>query len=84
MDADFAGNYDYKDTQSRDTARSRHGYIIMYKGYPVSWKLKFKLKSAYPQRNIHMPITFIKRGYTPYEITTGNKTTQFPSKQSGT
>ena len=29
VDADFAGNYDIMDTLSRDTARSRHGYIIV-------------------------------------------------------
>ena len=38
VDADFAGNYDCMDTESRDTARSRHGYIIMYKGCPLNWK----------------------------------------------
>ena len=38
MDADFAGNFDKDDTASRDTARSRHGYIIMYKNCPISWK----------------------------------------------
>ena len=38
VDADFAGNYDKNDTQNRDTARSRHGYIIMYKGCPMTWK----------------------------------------------
>ena len=38
VDADFAGNYDSNDKISRDTARSRHGYIIMYKGCPINWK----------------------------------------------
>ena len=38
VDADFSGNYDCMDTESRDTARSRHGYIIMYKGCPLNWK----------------------------------------------
>ena len=38
FNADFASNYDSQDTQIRDTARSIHGYIVMYKGYPVSWK----------------------------------------------
>ena len=36
VDADFAGNYDSKDTHSRDTARSRHGYFVMYKNCPIS------------------------------------------------
>ena len=44
MDADFAGNYDSQYTQSRDTARSRHGHIVMYKGYPVSWKSQLQTK----------------------------------------
>jgi hypothetical protein len=38
VDADFAGNWDAEDTASRDTARSRHGYFIMYGGCPVVWK----------------------------------------------
>ena len=38
VDADFAGNYDRNHTQDRDTARSRHGYFILYKGCPVTWK----------------------------------------------
>ena len=35
VDASFAGNWDKKDAQTgnRDTARSRHGYIILYYGY---------------------------------------------------
>jgi hypothetical protein len=38
VDADFAGNWDAEDTANRDTARSRHGYFIMYGGCPVVWK----------------------------------------------
>ena len=40
VDALFAGNWDKKDTQTgdRDTARSRHGYIILYYGCPLIWK----------------------------------------------
>jgi len=30
VDSDFAGLWDRIDTDNRDTARSRHGYIIMY------------------------------------------------------
>ena len=35
VDASFAGNWDKQDAQTgdRDTARSRHGYIILYYGY---------------------------------------------------
>ena len=38
VDADFAGNWNPKEANDRDTARSRHGYIIMYKGCPILWK----------------------------------------------
>ena len=40
VDASFAGNWDKQDTQTgdRDTARSRHGYIILYYGCPLIWK----------------------------------------------
>ncbi len=40
VDADFAGNWCKVDAgmQDRDTARSRHGYIIKYSGCPILWK----------------------------------------------
>ena len=39
VDADFAGNWDPSEAATdRDTARSRHGYIITYAGYPILWK----------------------------------------------
>lgn len=38
VDADFSGNFDRSDTENRDTARSRHGYYIMYQGCPITWK----------------------------------------------
>jgi hypothetical protein len=38
VDADFVGNWDPADTQSRDSARSRHGYIIKYNNCPILWK----------------------------------------------
>ena len=38
VDADFAGNWDPKESLDRDTARSRHGYIIMCQGCPITWK----------------------------------------------
>ena len=40
VEALFAGNRDKKDarTGDRDTARSRHGYIILYYGCPLIWK----------------------------------------------
>jgi hypothetical protein len=39
VDADFAGNWDPKEAASdRSTARSRHGFYIMYGGIPITWK----------------------------------------------
>ena len=39
VDADFSGNWDPKAPEKdRDTARSRHGYIITYDGCPIIWK----------------------------------------------
>ena len=36
---DFAGNFNKEDTTaSRDMARSRHGYLIMYQNCPITWK----------------------------------------------
>ena len=38
VDAYFSGNWYYEISQiDRDTDKSRHGYIIKYKGLPVSW-----------------------------------------------
>ena len=39
VDADFSGNWDPKSPEKdKDTARSRHGYIITYEKCPVIWK----------------------------------------------
>ena len=39
IDANFGWNIDSQDNQSRDTGRSRHGYIVMYKRWLTRWKL---------------------------------------------
>ena len=47
VDADFAGNWKREDaTTDRDTARSRHGYIIRYMGCPVIWKSQLQTEIA--------------------------------------
>ena len=46
VDADFAGNWDPKETHDRDTARSRHGYLIMYGGAPILWKSQLQTEIA--------------------------------------
>ena len=47
VDADFAGNWDAKEAaHDRDTARSRHGYLIMYAGCPILWKSQLQTEIA--------------------------------------
>jgi hypothetical protein len=47
VDADFAGNWDKSSpTIDRDTARSRHGYIIRYMGCPIVWKSQLQTEIA--------------------------------------
>ena len=46
VDADFAGNWDPIDTTNRDTARSRHGYVITYHGMPILWKSQMQNEIA--------------------------------------
>ena len=47
VDADFAGNWDANEASNdADTARSRHGYIIMYAGCPITWKSQLQTEIA--------------------------------------
>ena len=48
VDASFAGNWNKQDAQTgdRDTARSRHGYIILYYGCPLIWKSQLQMEIA--------------------------------------
>ena len=46
MDADFAGNWDPEEFEDRDTARSRHGYVIMYAGCPIMSKSQLQNECA--------------------------------------
>ena len=47
VDASFCGDWDSTDAASdRDTARSRHGYIINYAGCPLLWKSQLQTEIA--------------------------------------
>ena len=46
VDADFCGNWDKKDSLHRDTARSRHGYMIKFLGCPIVWKSQLQHEIA--------------------------------------
>jgi len=46
VDADFAGNWDPKEFEDPDTARSRHGYFITFAGCPIVWKSQLQTEIA--------------------------------------
>ena len=46
VDADFVGSWDPKEAHIRDTARSRHGYVIFYGGCPLIWKSQLQTEIA--------------------------------------
>ena len=46
VDADFSGNWDKNEAWDRDTARSRHGYIVSYYGCPIIWKYQTQTEIA--------------------------------------
>ena len=46
VDADFAGNWNRSEIEDRDTARSRHGYVIMYEGCPILHKSQMQTEIA--------------------------------------
>ena len=46
-DADFSGNWDAKVAlEDRDTARSRHGYVVLYAGCPIVWASQLQTEIA--------------------------------------
>jgi histone deacetylase 1/2 len=47
VDASFCGDWDPKEAAcDRDTARSRHGYVISYAGCPLLWKSQLQTEIA--------------------------------------
>jgi hypothetical protein len=46
VDADFVGNWDLDNTQSQDSARSRHGYIIKFSNCLIIWKSQMATEIA--------------------------------------
>eukprot|EP00978_Attheya_sp_CCMP212_P001297 scaffold2708_cov54-Attheya_sp.AAC.1 len=47
VDADFSGNWESEGAAwDTDTARSRHGYLIMYAGCPILWKSQMQTEIA--------------------------------------
>ena len=47
VDSDFVGNWDKTEAATdHDTARSCHGYIVMYHGCPIVWKSQLQTEIA--------------------------------------
>ena len=46
VDADFSGNWNRSESEDRDTAISRHGYVIMYEGFPILHKYQLQTEIA--------------------------------------
>ena len=46
VDADFSGNWNRKDSEHVDSARSRHGYIIKFMNCPIIWKSQMQTEIA--------------------------------------
>ena len=46
VDADFSGNWRKEESHIRDSARSRHGYVISYHGCPLLWKSQLQSEIA--------------------------------------
>ncbi|CAJ1929167.1 unnamed protein product [Cylindrotheca closterium] len=46
VNADFAGNWDPKEYEDCNTARSRHGYFINFAGCPILWKSQLQTEIA--------------------------------------
>ena len=42
VDAEFASNWNRSENEDMDTARSRHGYVIIYEGCPILHKSQMK------------------------------------------
>ena len=40
--SDFAGNWDAKIYADLEKARSRHGYYMMYRGFPILFKYQLQ------------------------------------------
>ena len=46
VDANFSGNWNKDESYDRNTARSRHGFIIVYEGCPVLQKSQLQTEIA--------------------------------------
>ena len=46
VDAEFAGNCNRSESEDRETARSRHGYVIMYEVCPILHKSQMQTEIA--------------------------------------
>jgi hypothetical protein len=81
VDADFSGNWDPSNPgKDRDTARSRHGYIVMYEGCPVIWKSQLQTEIALSStESEYIGLSYALREVIPIkELLTEMKNHHFP------
>lgn len=81
VDADFSGNWDPKEAGSdRDTARSRHGYIVRYEGVPLIWKSQLQSEIALSStESEYIGISYALREVIPImEVLKEMKSLKFP------
>ncbi len=85
-DADFSVNWDPKETKDVDTARSRHGYIILYAGCPVLWKSQMQTEIALSStKSEYVGLSYALRDAIPImELLKELKRFKFPIRTSHT
>jgi hypothetical protein len=84
VDADFSGNWDPKETQNRDTAQSRHGYIITYAGCTILWKSQMQTEFALsPSESEYTGLSYALRDAIPImELLKELKEKKFPVRST--
>jgi hypothetical protein len=85
VDADFSGDWDPEDAATnRDTARSRHGYIITYQGCPLLWKSQVQTEIALSStESEYTGLSYALREVIPImEILKEMKRLRFPVKST--
>jgi hypothetical protein len=80
VNADFSGNWHAEESWDRDTARSRHGFIVMCAGCPMPWKSQLQTEIALSStESKHTGLSCALRDVTPMmELLKEMKALNFP------
>ena len=60
VDADFEGNWNRSESEDRENARSRHGYVIMYEGCPILQSPNYKPKLHYQALKVSILVSLMR------------------------